>query len=200
MGRAIKRVPLDFGHELGTIWPGYQTEEEEEAYDPPEGEGYQVWETVSEGSPVSPVFASAEELVEYLHKEGAGSTFRPCSRTAARHFIKAGFSAGTCAFINGYMVDGINAYSASLPHYLAGFDLLSDDIIDLLDGAPQREAIEKLLLEFRDRTDKFAQTACAAALVLCEVHAVLDEVPAPVRKAWERAKELKKRLYDSEES
>lgn len=30
--------------------------------DPPAGEGYQLWEDCSEGSPVSPVFTSLEEL------------------------------------------------------------------------------------------------------------------------------------------
>ena len=30
--------------------------------DPPEGEGYQLWETTTEGSPLSPVFSSLEEL------------------------------------------------------------------------------------------------------------------------------------------
>lgn len=34
--------------------------------EPPTGEGYQVWETVSEGSPISPVFATAEELAYYM--------------------------------------------------------------------------------------------------------------------------------------
>lgn len=33
---------------------------------PPKGEGYQVWETVSEGSPVTPVFAAPEELARWL--------------------------------------------------------------------------------------------------------------------------------------
>jgi hypothetical protein len=33
--------------------------------DPPEGEGFQLWETTSEGSPVSPVFESLEELCEW---------------------------------------------------------------------------------------------------------------------------------------
>ena len=32
--------------------------------------GYQVYETVSEGTPVTPVFATKEELVEYLVKHG----------------------------------------------------------------------------------------------------------------------------------
>jgi len=34
-------------------------------YEPPEGEGWQLWETTSEGSPVSPVFDSAENLAEW---------------------------------------------------------------------------------------------------------------------------------------
>lgn len=33
--------------------------------DPPTGEGFQLWETTSEGSPVSPVFRTAEELAEW---------------------------------------------------------------------------------------------------------------------------------------
>jgi hypothetical protein len=33
---------------------------------PPEGEGYQLWETVSEGSPISPVFAAPEDLATWL--------------------------------------------------------------------------------------------------------------------------------------
>jgi hypothetical protein len=34
--------------------------------EPPAGPGWQVWETVSEGSPVTPVFASADALVAHL--------------------------------------------------------------------------------------------------------------------------------------
>lgn len=34
-------------------------------FEPPEGEGYQLWETTSEGSPVSPVFATLDALCEY---------------------------------------------------------------------------------------------------------------------------------------
>lgn len=34
--------------------------------DPPAGEGWQVWETVSEGSPITPVFATADDLVTHL--------------------------------------------------------------------------------------------------------------------------------------
>jgi hypothetical protein len=34
--------------------------------EPPKGKGWQVWETVSEGSPITPVFATADELIEHL--------------------------------------------------------------------------------------------------------------------------------------
>lgn len=47
------------------------TENEQKAIDweriePPAGEGYQCWETVTEGSPISPVFATPEELAVYM--------------------------------------------------------------------------------------------------------------------------------------
>lgn len=34
--------------------------------EPPTGEGWQLWETVSEGSPITPVFATPEELARWL--------------------------------------------------------------------------------------------------------------------------------------
>lgn len=36
-----------------------------EPVNPPSGEGWQIWETVSEGSPITPVFATAEELADW---------------------------------------------------------------------------------------------------------------------------------------
>jgi hypothetical protein len=35
------------------------------AYEPPTGQGWQLWETCSEGSPQTPVFVTAEKLAEY---------------------------------------------------------------------------------------------------------------------------------------
>jgi hypothetical protein len=40
--------------------------------EPPKGKGYQLWETVSEGSPISPVFATPEELADWLTKNSTG--------------------------------------------------------------------------------------------------------------------------------
>ena len=53
---------------------------DEERYDPPSGDGWQLWETVSEGSPISPVFATADELIAYLVEDGV-------SVEAAKKFV-----------------------------------------------------------------------------------------------------------------
>lgn len=44
--------------------------EDYEPWNPEEATWFQVWETVSEGTPVSPPFATREELIEYLVKHG----------------------------------------------------------------------------------------------------------------------------------
>jgi len=44
-----------------------------EGTDPPIGDGWQMWETVSEGSPISPVFKTPEELARWLADTGASS-------------------------------------------------------------------------------------------------------------------------------
>jgi hypothetical protein len=57
----------------GSAWPSNAHKalaENWEDIEPPSGEGYQIWETVSEGSPVSAVFATAEELARWASKEG----------------------------------------------------------------------------------------------------------------------------------
>jgi hypothetical protein len=49
----------------GTIWPTPEIKRQYDewvATEPPIGDGYQLWEDCSEGSPVSPVFASLEDL------------------------------------------------------------------------------------------------------------------------------------------
>lgn len=56
-----------------------------EKEEPPTGEGWQVWETVSEGSPVSPVFATPIGLEDWLVNTGG------YSRPAAAAFIKTGW-------------------------------------------------------------------------------------------------------------
>jgi hypothetical protein len=54
------------GHGSVEKYPGQRAEAEAwESSEPPAGDGWQLWETTSEGSPKSPVFASAEELAAW---------------------------------------------------------------------------------------------------------------------------------------
>lgn len=73
VGAECKRlgVPSECDHCKGEghIW---ETPEDKAAYDawepsePPAGDGYQIWETVSEGSPISPVLATPEALAQHM--------------------------------------------------------------------------------------------------------------------------------------
>lgn len=62
------------GH--GDHWPSKAQKkmyEEWEQFDPPTGDGFQMWETTSEGSPISPVFGTPENLARWLADNGASS-------------------------------------------------------------------------------------------------------------------------------
>lgn len=100
MGRELKRVALDFEWPTGKVWPGFvnpywqddfKSKEAEDLYEsweeeePPTGEGWQLWENVSEGSPVSPVFATSGELVDWMVSDGY-------SRAGAEKFIEVGYA------------------------------------------------------------------------------------------------------------
>jgi hypothetical protein len=65
-----KGVPSSCPHcnGSGKVWQTeevHRLHEEWERIEPPTGDGYQLWETTSEGSPQSPVFATFEELCEW---------------------------------------------------------------------------------------------------------------------------------------
>lgn len=58
---------------------------------PPEGEGWQYWETVSDGSPISPVFGTAEQLSHWLQTDyswGHG----PLTKEQADSMIRVGWA------------------------------------------------------------------------------------------------------------
>jgi hypothetical protein len=60
----------------GNIWDSPENEKAADEWhpvEPPAGEGWQMWETTSEGSPMSPVFATAEELGHWLADTKASS-------------------------------------------------------------------------------------------------------------------------------
>lgn len=83
--------------------------EEWEPTEPPAGEGWQLWETVSEGSPVSPVFAAKEELSEWLQIHGDGNS-GPYSKEVADAFVDAGW-APSLIMTNGEVKPGAAIYT-----------------------------------------------------------------------------------------
>jgi hypothetical protein len=90
--------PTCNGHASIEKYEGQRAEAEAwEPTQPPKGEGWQLWETVSEGSPISPAFATAEELARWMSSPaytwGAVKTDadRPTYETALR-FVMAGWA------------------------------------------------------------------------------------------------------------
>lgn len=57
---------------------------------PAEGEGWQLWSTVSEGSPISPVFATADDLAGWMSDPARGDRWVPAD--VAQKFIDAGWA------------------------------------------------------------------------------------------------------------
>jgi len=65
-----------YGHceycEDGQIWQSNEIKklnEDWSSFEPPTGEGFQLWNTATEGHPMSPVFKTLKELCDYLEKE-----------------------------------------------------------------------------------------------------------------------------------
>lgn len=72
-------------------YPGQRAEAEAwEPSGPAEGDGWQLWETVSEGSPISPVLSSADQLARWMSDPERGDQWVPHA-TAAK-FIEAGWA------------------------------------------------------------------------------------------------------------
>ena len=60
----------------GEFWANEEDRVTAEAWErtpPPKGDGWQMWETTSDGSPISPVFATPEELATWLADTRASS-------------------------------------------------------------------------------------------------------------------------------
>lgn len=76
-------------------------------FDVPEDElGWCLYETVSEGTPVTPVFATVEELVEHLATVGEDWDQKPYRREAAERLVASGSSFGSFVTVDGRVLDG----------------------------------------------------------------------------------------------
>lgn len=75
--------------------------------EPPAGEGWQMWETTTEGSPMSPVFKTPEELAHWLTTSDASAMG---SQTATYNEWMSMIKQGWCpsgAIINGELMNGV---------------------------------------------------------------------------------------------
>jgi hypothetical protein len=94
--------PMCGGH--GHIWQSPEIEkmhEEWESIDPPEGDGFQLWEDCSEGSPVSPVFKTLDDLCEWCV---TGATTFGSSTATAEEWKKMLSPGGLVCHTEGNMV------------------------------------------------------------------------------------------------
>jgi hypothetical protein len=84
-----------------------------EATPPPAGEGYQMWETVSEGSPISPVFAEPEALAEWLAQHRQGTVDEGTTAGQWLALIQGtGWAPSTVRLGDGPVLTGVQAFSA----------------------------------------------------------------------------------------
>lgn len=94
------------GHASTEAYPGQRAEAEAwEPTDPPAGEGWQLWETVSEGSPISSVFETSGGLTMWMSHPDRGDDWVPAD--VAAKFIGEGwaptgaFGPGTHGVVSG---------------------------------------------------------------------------------------------------
>lgn len=116
--------------EILAVYPysDYATEPTPETHMPdfgiPEAEmGWCLYETVSEGTPCTPIFATAEELIEHLTIIGQDWDQEPMRPAAAEALVRGGHSAGS------FMVVGNTLYDGSKD-------------LDLIEALPKRDASE----------------------------------------------------------
>lgn len=124
MGREIRRVTPDWQHPIrrGKLYPTHDEFREggqhyrQRDWSPEEATAYQVYETVSEGTPISPVFKTEEELVQWLVTDadgmGIGGAPAPMSREAAERWVRGPGWAPTMMFVPGAgLVSGVDGMS-----------------------------------------------------------------------------------------
>lgn len=97
----------------GEIWSSPQAKKFYNAWkstEPPAGKGWQMWETVSEGSPISPVCKTPEELAHWLADNKASCGSSTATYDEWLKMIDVGW-AMTAMTVNGKFMDGVKAYS-----------------------------------------------------------------------------------------
>lgn len=100
----------------GDVFRDQQHREQYENWEPtppPSGNAIQMWETTSEGSPISPPFETAAELAKWL-AENRASAFGSdtCTEEEWLAMINEGHSHGSAVVVNGFdVISGVEAVS-----------------------------------------------------------------------------------------
>lgn len=97
------RCPQCKGH--GHVWDSQNNRRRAERWmptEPPAGDGWQLWETVSEGSPISPVYKTPEQLMIFLVVSGY-------SAEAAQKFVHGSGWAPSAVSANGKFYNDIES-------------------------------------------------------------------------------------------
>lgn len=95
----------------GRYWCDEKYEALSEAWEqiePPEGDGFQVWETVSEGAPITPVFSTAHDLAMWCAAQTDGWFKRNSPYEQWMKFIDSGW-VPSMVIENGVMKVGVDA-------------------------------------------------------------------------------------------
>jgi len=79
------------------------------SFEPPIGEGYQIWETISEGSPVSPIFDIPKDLAEWMVNNDKTITKDTTLEQWVKFIEKEGYAPSLVAK-NGVCKSGVEAY------------------------------------------------------------------------------------------
>lgn len=97
------------GH--GHIWPSPEAQQVYESWEPvepPAGDGWQIWETVSLGSPITPVFETATDLANHCHRTNLQGT-NLSARQWEIFITEEGSSPSMMTAANGELTDGTAA-------------------------------------------------------------------------------------------
>lgn len=82
--------------------------------EPPTGDGYQIWETVSEGSPISPVFAHPEDLARWMVRNDTSVTQGTGYEGWMRFILGDGWAPSFVAD-RGHIMDGVTFVTSHAP-------------------------------------------------------------------------------------
>lgn len=97
----------------GSIWDSPENRTKANRWrrkEPPKGKAYQVWQTVSEGSPITPPFLSPEELADWWLAHPWNSC-DPKDRDSIIRWIRGPGWAPSMVTHNGVLMDGVTALS-----------------------------------------------------------------------------------------